>query len=117
MLINVVLPLVGTLLVPWLGLAAGKWINANVRNTYLQNVLLRVDDLALTVVKEVQQTMDGASGDQKKTAALETLRSHLGPKGLAEVMHVLGLDDGGLQSFLTSKLEANVHDVKQQLAA
>lgn len=113
---NIVLPLVGSVLVPFLGVQLANLISSKVKSTRAQDMLLRVSDLALTVVKEVAQTMQNAPNDQKKSAALESLRSHLGAKGIGEVMHVFGFDDTGLQAFLTSKVESVVFDVKAAAA-
>jgi hypothetical protein len=70
-----------------------------------------------TIVDDLKAAKaDGVLSDEEKAAikakALANLKSHLGVKGLKELLSVLGLDDASLDKFLSSKLEASLHDVK-----
>ena len=101
-----------------------QFVNAKVKNEYLKNVLVRVDDAVLTTVRHLQQNfvedLKNASADGKlseeekknlKDQALNSVYMHLGgDKGLSEVKKVLGVAD--LDSLLSSKVEAAVHSLK-----
>ncbi|HLA81138.1 MAG TPA: hypothetical protein VJP78_05820 [Thermoleophilia bacterium] len=95
-------------------------------------MLVRLDDAVLASVREVQQvTVDAikeASADGKlspderakvKQAALSSVKSHLGTgtKGLAELAKILGHEDGTIDSLISTRVEAAVHDLKQARAA
>lgn len=93
-------------------------------------MLVRLDDAVLASVREVQQvTVDAikeASADGKlspderakvKQAALSSVKSHLGTKGLADLVKILGLEDGTIDSLISTRVEAAVHDLKQARAA
>ncbi len=109
-----------TLLSGW----AAKLIAAKVRMEYLRGVLIRLDDAVLSAVKEVSQTYvdalksgraDGTLTDEEskkaKDLALSSAKSYLGMKGLSELAKVLGLGSGEVESLLSSKIEATVHDI------
>jgi hypothetical protein len=100
-------------------------IQASIQNQYLQGVLLRIDHAVVTVVKDLQRTVvdqiKAASADGKitaderrriKNAALDLVKSYLGAKGLRVLGDVLGLSGGALDDFLSSRIEAAVHDVR-----
>lgn len=110
----------------WAAAKAAQLINAKVRGEYLRGVLLRLDDAVLAAVREVHQVtveeLKAASADGRltpeerakvKAKAIETVRTHLGTKGIAELAKVLGLDDGGLEKVLSTRIEAAVHDLKR----
>ncbi len=109
----------------WLSVKAAQLISAKVKTEYLKGVLVRLDDAVFAAVREVQQvTVDdlkaaSANGqltpDERakvKQAAIDTIKSHLGAKGIAEVANVLGLEDGAVDRLLTTRVEAAVHDIK-----
>jgi hypothetical protein len=108
----------------WLSLKATQLISAKVKNEYLKGVLLRLDDAVLAAVREVQQVVvDGlkaaSSGPltpaeriKVKQIALASIKSHLGQKGLSELAHIFGLEGGTLETVLTTRVEAAVHDLK-----
>lgn len=109
----------------WLSVKAAQLISAKVKNEYLKGVLVRLDDAVLVAVREVQQvTVDAlkaASADGRltpdertkvKQAAIDSIKSHLGTKGIAEVARVLGLEDGAVDKLLSTRVEAAVHDLK-----
>ena len=110
----------------WLSVKAAQLISAKVKNEYLRGVLVRIDDAVLVAVREVEQvTVDAlkeANADGQltaeerakvKQAALDTVKSHLGLKGLAELAKVLGLEGGAIEKLLSSRVEAAVHDLRQ----
>jgi hypothetical protein len=109
----------------WTAARGAQLITAMVKNEYLRGVLVRVDTAILAVVREIQQvtvdTIKAARADGKLTpeeragiqkAALDAVKSYLGPKGLAEITRIFGLDTLGVERFLTTRVEAAVHDLK-----
>lgn len=108
-LFELVVPLVFGPLATWLAVKLGQLITNNVKNTYLQNALLRLDDAVLTAVKEVEQSMKGAPSGEKKQAAVAALKTYLGPKGYYVVKHALGLDDDSILDLFGAKVEAAVN--------
>ncbi len=111
----------------WMAAKVAQLINARVKNEYLRGVLVRLDDTVLAVVREVNQvTVDAikaASVDGRlppgareavKNAALTAIKSHLGPKGIAEIAKVLGLKTDGLDRLIGTKIEAAVHGLKTE---
>lgn len=117
---GVVLPLVG-LFVTWASMMLPAWIKAKVKNESVAGVLERLSTLAFTVVTEVQQTVvsvlgDKATVEQLKAArdqAITTLKAHLGPKGIKELMDVLGIKtDEALDKLIVTYIESAVHNLK-----
>jgi hypothetical protein len=113
----------------WGSLELVRWLRAKTKSTYLQGLLDRVNDTVMTAVKSAEQVTvaalraanaDGRITDEEKAAVkakvLEEVKSHLGPRGLAEIGKILGLDDGALASLLGSKVEAAVLDLKARSA-
>jgi hypothetical protein len=108
-----------------LGLLAtqlSRYVNAKVTNTKLAGILTRLDSLALTVVQEVEQTIVSKldptkpladNGQTALAAAITSLKTHLGQKGLDEVKGVLGIGDSDLDKVLVSYVESKVHVVNQ----
>lgn len=109
----------------WVAAKIAQYIQAKVKNEYLRGVLVRLDDAVLAAVREVQQVtveaIKSASADGKltaeeragvKQAALNSVKSHLGMKGLGELAKVLGLDGGAVERLLSTRVEAAVHDLK-----
>ena len=109
----------------WVAAKLAQLIRAKVDNEYLKGVLVRLDDAEFTAVKDVQQTVvkaaKAASSDGKLTPdekkqikenAIASLKSHLGMKGLSELAVVLGLESAAVESLLSSKVEAAVHDLR-----
>jgi len=112
------------LVVIGIGLAVNelkKWMASRVKNERARGILERLADASVTVVAEVEQTVRSKTKDlpareranAAKEAAIASLKSHLGPKGLIELQQVLGLSGLGLESVLSSKIEAQVHQAKQ----
>ncbi len=117
-------------LLGWLGMKLSTLIRTKIKNEMIGGMLARLNDSVFTAVKSVEQTMvrqlkaakDPESpggtqitkeeGEQVKSAALAEIKSYWGPRGLSELGSVLGLESGGLDKLLESKVEAAVHDTK-----
>lgn len=110
----------------WLSVKASGWVKAKTNNTTIGGMLGRATTLAFTVVKEAQQVFvkqmkddskDGVWTDVEKAKAkkmaMDSLKSHLGMKGLKELGQVLGLNGEGIEGFLSSQIESAVHDIKK----
>jgi len=121
---GVVLPLVG-LFVAWASMMLPAWIKAKVKNESVAGVLERLSTLAFSVVTEIQQTIVSGLGDQATTEELQkardqaiaTLKSHLGAKGMKELMTVLGLADAAVNKLLVTFIESAVHNLPKTLMA
>ena len=113
--------------ITWVAARLAQYITAKVKNEYLRGVLVRLDDTVVSVVREIHQvTVDAlkaSSVDGKippgareaiRNAALTTIRSHLGVKGLGDLARVLGLDGTAVDRLIGTKVEAAVHDLKTQ---
>jgi hypothetical protein len=113
----------------WAAAKLAQYIQAKVKSEYLRGVLVRLDDAVLAAVREIQQVtveaIKAASADGKltpeerakvKQAAIDSVKSHLGTKGLAELAKILGLEGGAIEKLLSTRVEAAVHDLKQARA-
>lgn len=113
--------------VTWVAAKLAQLINARVKNEYLRGVLLRLDDAVASVVREINQvtvaSIKSSSADGRlttsareviKNAALQTVKAHLGTKGIAELGRVLGLDTLVVDRLIGTRIEATVHDLKAQ---
>lgn len=110
-----------TALLAWATVQLSGWIKAKVRNEKVAGVLDRLRELAFHVVQEVQQTIVSALPDTAdkgallvaRDQALATLKSHLGEKGLRELMEVFGLkDEDAVVRMLLSYIESAVMTMK-----
>ncbi len=118
--LTAILPILG-LVLTWAGIQLQSWIRLKVNNERLEGVLLRLEEAVEGAIKEVHQTvlsaLDAPTKEnlaEARQMALASIRSHLGPRGLKELMHVLGLDDGvSVERLLVTKLESKVHDLKK----
>jgi len=110
----------------WVAAKVAQLVRAKIKNEYLKGVLVRLDDVVFTAVKDLQQRVvdeiKAASSDGKitdaekkgiKDKAIVSVKSHLGTKGIGELAKVLGLDSGALDGLLSSKVEAAVHDLRR----
>ena len=110
----------------WVAAKAAQLISAKVKHEWLRGVLIRLDDAVLNAVREVQQAVvneikagraDGKLTDEErarvKARAIDSIRSHLGVKGLEELARVLGIEDRSLQKLLSTRVEAAVHDLRR----
>lgn len=117
---GVIAPALAALLA-WMSVQVSLWIKNRVHNERIASVLDRLSQLAFTVVQEIQQTVVSNLSDKaNKTAlaaardqAIATLKSHLGDKGLQELMTALGLkDDAAVTRLLVSYVESSVKSMK-----
>ena len=110
----------------WVAARVAQLISAKVKHEWVRGVLLRLDDAILHSVREVQQAVvneikagraDGKMTVEErarvKARAIESIRSHLGVKGLAELARVLGLENGSVEKLLSTRVEAAVHDLRR----
>jgi len=113
----------------WVAAKVAQYIQAKVKNEYLRGVLVRLDDAVLAAVREVQQVtveaIKSGSADGKltpderarvKQAAIDSVKSHLGMKGISELAKILGLETGAVDKLLSTRVEAAVHDLKMNRA-
>lgn len=123
MLIKGVLAPVFLAFLTWAAAKLVAWIHSKVRNETTAGVLDRLGQLAINVVQEIEQTVVSALPDKADKAALlaardqalATLKSHLGEKGLHELMTVLGLKDSdAVVRLLLSYIESSVLTLKMQ---
>jgi hypothetical protein len=111
----------------YVSMKAAELLQAKVKNEYLQGILVRLDDAVFTAVCEVQQVvvdklksestdghLDATGRAHVKAAALEAVRSYLGPKGLTQVGRVLGIPSAGVDRHLESRVEAAVFELRSQ---
>jgi hypothetical protein len=116
------------LVIALLGILAKKLvdlIDARVKNESVKGILDRLDQTALAVVTEVQQTVvdnldPNAPKDslvKARDAALANLKTLLGPKGLEDIKKVLGFGDDSLDKILLMFIEKQVHGLKPTLKA
>lgn len=115
-IVQVMLPVLLGLL-GWVGVKVHAWLTTNVKNEKLRGILDRLYEAAATVVKEVEQAVvskldpnvsPAQNAETARQAALTSLKTHLGPTGLAELKAILGLEDVPLEQLLLSYIEAAV---------
>lgn len=133
-IISGLVPVLGSLLITvltWGAVKLTQYIQAKTKNVLVQGILIRATDAVTTSVKEVSQvyvdaikeaSADGVLTKEEQARALELAlfkaKQHLGPHGLQELLFVLGLSSkspeapAALDSFLTSRIEATVADLK-----
>lgn len=110
----------------WLGKRVDRWLEAKTENEGLESFLLVLNHHALSVVKELMQTLvpeyEAAGKDGKITAeearrlkslAIDAVMVRLGLKGQAKAAK-LGFAGNVLLDLVGSQVEAAVHDVKLQ---
>lgn len=120
-LFNQALPGLETLFAALISLAvaaATRWINAHAKNTVVNGIMSRLLATVEAVVNELEQTVvsniqkDGAPLTPAQRAdllnsALDKVRTHLGPKGIAELEAIFQPDQ--LNAILISYIESEVH--------
>lgn len=118
------LPLVLPALLAWAGVRWDSWVKLKIKNERLRAILLHVDDAVSTAVKAVQQTyldaieeglkddgqLSNAEKQEAMRRALETAKGTLPPEVLAVLQEMFG---SKLDAMLTSKIEAEVRDLKR----
>ncbi len=116
---TILLPLLA-IVATWAGLQLQAWLKEKVKNLRLEGMLLRLEAIVEAAVKEVAQVfvsnlteVTPAALEEARERALESIRSHLGPRGLEELKTILGLGDtDAAEKLIVSVLEAKVHDLK-----
>lgn len=116
----------GTVAVTFLGNLLAKLIKSKVANETVQQALLRANEAVWTAVQSVEQeyikslkaakdpsseggaSITQAEAKQARQLALQRAKSFLGRPGLELLGYVFGFGEGGLDSFLLSKIEAAV---------
>jgi len=116
---TILLPLFA-LVATWAGIRLQAWLKEKIKNERIEGVFLRLEAIVEAAVKEVAQTfvstlteVTPASLEEARARALDSIRSHLGPRGLEELKAVLGLGDtDAAEKLIVTVLEAKVHDLK-----
>lgn len=115
--------LVGGLL--WLGIKLARLVSVKTHNERRQGILLLVQVTVTAAVRETQQVrvdqLKVASARGKLTlgqrsaalqAAIDSAKLQLGKRGLADLQTILALDAAGVDSLLTTWIEAAVYQLK-----
>jgi hypothetical protein len=97
------------------------YIKAHTKNARVQGILLRLNDATFTAVSALEQTVVATAKAQTasgmltrsaasavKAAALENIKTHLGPQGLGELKAILGVQDVDLDAFIAARIESSV---------
>jgi hypothetical protein len=116
---TILLPLFA-LVATWAGIRLQAWLKEKVKNERIEGILVRLETIVEAAVKEVAQTyvsnlteVTPAALEQARERALESIRSHLGSRGIEELKTILGLNDtGAAEKLVVTMLEAKVHDLK-----
>ena len=119
-LLNSALLLLGNTALALLALGLGwltKWIATKVHNEKAAGIIMRLDDTAMKVVREVEAAYvaaleeanaDGVLTDEEKATAkakaVAALKSYMGEKGLKELGKLLDIG-GALDGFLSATIE------------
>jgi hypothetical protein len=128
MFLQIVVPAAFTVLAALITFGGKKLIdliNVKTKNAVLAGVLARLVSTVQTVVLDLNGTMkadminaakDGKITDDEKAIirahAIAKVKAHLGAKGLAEIVSVLGVAPGLVDSFIGSHLEAAIESTK-----
>lgn len=117
---GVVVPVIGIFLA-WASAHLPAWLKGRTTNERAAGILERLGQLAMAVVQETEQTIVSKLGDKAdetallaaRDAALMSLKSHLGDKGLKELEVVFGLEDqDAVIKMLITFIEQAVHSLK-----
>lgn len=127
------LGLAGTAIVGLLGWALtqlGRWLANKTSNEWLTHSYMRLRTAIMVAVGEVQQTyvdaIKAASADGKLTEmeksvaqqkAVDAAKSYLGPKGVKQLIAVLGVDDALLDRYIRGNVEAAIGQQKKTPAS
>lgn len=108
----------------WLGRRVDVWIAQKTDNEMLEGVLIWMDHLVFSVVKEFAQAVvpayrtaaaDGKLSKSEATEirqlAIDTIKKRMGLKGMAKAAK-LGLAGDAFDQLLGTRVEAAVHDLK-----
>ncbi len=108
----------------WAATAAANWLRAHTKSAAALGALSVLDNLAHTVVKDLEQTVvptlkakvaDGtlsaADASAVKQEAINVINSYLGPKGREALVKALKMDDANLARLVGSKVELAVYNM------
>jgi hypothetical protein len=121
---GVVVPLIGIFMM-WATAHLPAWLKSKTTNERAAGILERLGQLAMAVVQETEQTVISKLGDKTdeaallaaRDAALMSLKSHLGDKGLKELEVVFGLENqDAVIKMLITFIEQAVHTLKTSKA-
>ncbi len=93
------------------------YIVARTKNVEMHGILDRLEQTSYTVVNEVEQavvpkldkTLSAADNAAiAKQAAMNSIKAHLGQKGLDDMKNILGIEGSSIESVLSSYLESKV---------
>lgn len=125
-LIFELLYVLGGVIVTAIGAALTKLTNAWANKTdseYLGGLIRRLDDLAILVVTDINQSFRKPrekigewTVESKRRALLNAkgaLKSYLGPKGIKELLKLVGGDQDALDALLESAVEGAVDRTKK----
>ncbi len=111
------------LLLSYVAAQVAAWIRARVTNTRFQVALLRLNEVIATTVRDLEQTMvealkeaskDGKLTDDEKATikhkALNAVLDHVGD--LTKLATDLGVTKEAIVTFVSSKIEAEVHRLR-----
>lgn len=101
-----------------------KFLDTKIKSQQTKEVLNLLDNIALNIVKSVQQTyirehkdgdkpLDKDIATKAKELALEQIKLQIGQKVLADTKKKLKVNEAGMNSLLSSKVEAAVFDLKR----
>ena len=112
----------------WASFRLAGYIKAHTKNARVQGILLRLNDATFTAVSSLEQTVVNTAkasssngklteytGKCVKSAALESIKAHLGAQGIAELKKILGVQDGDLDAFLSQRIESSVLGMPSQI--
>lgn len=110
----------------WLSARLVSWLKTKTKNEVLHGMMTRLNESVTALVLEAEQTLvtemkkaraadspggktltDNEARNVKKNV-LDNLRNMFGQKGIDELKNVLGVDDTGLDKFLSAKIEGAV---------
>jgi tRNA U54 and U55 pseudouridine synthase Pus10 len=104
--------------------AATRWVISKTKHEYVKSLEQRFSDSVTTAVKATEQAVltavrlpDGSvpedAGARAKEAAMASVRSYWGAKGLAELEKVLGMGSPEpIDATINREVEAKVLDLK-----
>lgn len=109
----------------WLITKGVSYVVAKTSNEYIKGALVRLQDAVSTAVHEVENTVKKefalANADGKltkkeaehiKAVAIAAAKTYLGPKGIAQIIKVIGVDEALVDKFIGGKIEQSLVAMK-----
>lgn len=113
------------LLISWISFEIRRLISQRIKNERVKDFLLYLDDSVFHAVNEIEQilvkqireaNLDGEitkeEKDKIKQTALESVKNHLGPKGIEAIASDLGVAD--VDKFLSTRIESAVFSLSEK---